>query len=1088
MPKQLLDGSAFDVVAETDDARRDAPGVQDHNVHGTKDPGQSKIFRTGQDMDPGQSKMPMPTEMRILYSQHSSKKAFIVFDPTSPLLGLTSAISGSGLLDAAVRPLARVKHLRTATPAKKKLLAKTSMSNNIGIDWSQAGAFVQDGTIFYSPNCSRTVVIPPHATTQSPFCHDVLDTKDFKQPVWWTDVYGWQSFIPTSPSYTASPFEPFCWMLRIIQVNVWKSSQHVKRYQMHDDDIFAWRDREKLLTEAAELIRIWFKIPGNMPPPPSNFGYAGIHNTRADAVECITVARNWLGVWMGFLSYLIARSKSESPSRSPAYTKLPANSPIPVWYHRLQETHHYPAAWLDGLLLSTVCNFDVKTLRAGVVFAWSIGDKTRPTIQWFLEHNIPLWFVWSKDEERLMERDRLYEMLRPPNDLIQSAMTKLFNNPSTNIPLASLVIRNYYNLGSNPVTNETVNLLKYKEAPSFVLHYTTKVFLSQDDELARLGADIDSTLTSVLQTKRAQQLAASVADADVPTQTMIEGDSKRGKLFDHWREFITIRRKRQEEIINVKTQKEHDRRLARERNPGVRNADMYTWEKIQSSGGKELYMHHRVRKNRNEAVFASYKKHQRLYNALTNEWDLCRDFDMDNGVVDSDSEDESEYGAGYSPLPPPEDDVATDFQHLGGLNEPERNHEAPLPISSTPRSGPQAAFDARPYSVSQNPSQMEEMDAENDGKEADHIYSNDVIEFLNFGYGYVPLLEARTKPLFPTKEWEQILLALGILPPFSEVSVDIEDKHAISVFFHAILKKTQLPVAVDDLASLNHAAIRHLFNFAAVHRPTSDLFIFSEPRSRTCNWMLGINHPECALYVCRYILSNPNAHTIVTVANRLLQRGIPFRTLIAHSYSARYTSVALPYSPTSFRLINHEFTTQDFETYRLQCQQVLSQPQGRAALLHGGIIWRIAKDFLSVDEVLLGPSIEVITHRVGYSHNSGTDGVRYCDDELTENELATICGTYSLYTATGQISIKSWFPPPICWTKDRMGINWVEWTARNEQFFQDLMKEIRAGKSKPKTVVEWTSILRGNKMARILRQNIRERARQFLDDVVPSRS
>ncbi|KAF8185393.1 hypothetical protein BJ912DRAFT_852706 [Pholiota molesta] len=189
--------------------------------------------------------------------------------------------------------------------------------------------------------------------------------------------------------------------------------------------------------------------------------------------------------------------------------------------------------------------------------------------------------------------------------------------------------------------------------------------------------------------------------------------------------------------------------------------------------------------------------------------------------------------------------------------------------------------------------------------------------------------------------------------------------------------------------------------------------------------------------------------------------------------------------PPSYRYSTHIFTPQDFDTSMLRCQAVLSQPQGRAALLKGGIIWRIAKQFLSSDGVLDGPSVEVTSHRVGYSHASGTPKVQYCDDDLTENEIGIICGTYSLYTSLGQVTVKSWFPPPVCWNKDRTGVQWIEWTARNEQFFTDLLEDIKSGKAVPLTVVEWTSRLRGWRLSRSIRDNNRIRTSAFFDTYVP---
>jgi hypothetical protein len=935
-----------------------------------------------------------------------------------------------------------------------------NMPPTISFDWSQGRAFVQEGTIFYSPNCSRTVLIPMQVSTTSPFYGTRIDASLFKQPVWWTDVYGWQSFIPLAPSFTSSPFEPFCWVPRIVEVDVLvnphsTSGERQRRYQMHPDDALLWSERERLIVEAAERIRIWYKIPGNLPPPPSRFNYSRAHKSKGIAKKMISLSRDWFGVWIGFLSYLIACTKRNLPSRSTAYKRPDPNSPFPVWHQRLQESHKYPADWLDGLCSSTVCSFDTKTPRAGVVFEWSKADNTRPDISWFLDHNIPLWFVWSKEEERAILHDRSLSFLKPPNSLIQEALSHLFNNPSSTIPLAGLIINRYYNMGSDPVTNETVKLLKFKEAPSFVLESTTRIFLGQTTELERINEQTDENLKALLISRREEQRALSLAEAAVPTQTMIEDVERKGKLYNHWQDFLEKREKRQAEILKVESTKDRQKRISRSQKPGVKNADIYTWEKIRSSGGKEVYMRLRVDKKRNEQVFSSFKQHQRIYNALTNEWDLCKEFGRDvsgkenignQNVEDSDSDDASDEDEGFNWLheqyprhnSEPYEVASSSFQrrqqsplqrdyspsqnlHVERDYSPSQN----LHVVSHCLQSPEVYFPTTPprdFSPQRNsyaialhhhavegdyattPPREDNMDIEenDDAKGLTLHYSQDVIEFLSYGYGYVPAIpsESNLKP-FTVKEWETAISAFGFVT--ASISMDFVDfeKRAIIDFFNNLAKKIPLPSSSDDLNSDCHAALCHLFDFAGIHRPSEDLFVFSAPRSTACNWLLGVNSPEVALYVCRYILSNPRAHTIVTVANRLLHRGVPFRTLLGMDSSARWQMNLIDgREPPSFRYSTHLFTPKDFDASMLRCQSVLSQPQGRAALLKGGIIWRIAKQFLSTDGVLDGPSIEVTSHRVGYSHISGTSKVQYCDDDLTENEIDIICGTYSLYTSS----------------------------------------------------------------------------------------
>ncbi|KAF8177828.1 hypothetical protein BJ912DRAFT_856650 [Pholiota molesta] len=171
----------------------------------------------------------------------------------------------------------------------------------------------------------------------------------------------------------------------------------------------------------------------------------------------------------------------------------------------------------------------------------------------------------------------------------------------------------------------------------------------------------------------------------------------------------------------------------------------------------------------------------------------------------------------------------------------------------------------------------------------------------------------------------------------------------------------------------------------------------------------------------------------------------------------------------------------------LQCKSLLSSPRGRAAILMGGIVGRIAKEYISVDAVLHGPSIEITTHRVGYFGPSAGGDRRYCDDELTEHEIAVICGTYTMYTGTvvGQTTIRSWLPPPSAWCKNGAGFRWLEWTECSEAFFVQLLQDIQAGKARPLSVADWRSRLRGLKSTRELLNFSNEQARRFMDEQLP---
>jgi hypothetical protein len=185
---------------------------------------------------------------------------------------------------------------------------------------------------------------------------------------------------------------------------------------------------------------------------------------------------------------------------------------------------------------------------------------------------------------------------------------------------------------------------------------------------------------------------------------------------------------------------------------------------------------------------------------------------------------------------------------------------------------------------------------------------------------------------------------------------------------------------------------------SAIRRPNDTLFIFDTPKSSACSWVIGVESAATALYICRVIVSNPHGHTILTIAYKLLQHGIPFRTLIHLPSVSNVGTLSSKTQPSSYRKEGYKYTTEDFEGAMVKCKRLLTAPQGRAALLQGGIVWRIAREFLSLDAALEGPSIEVTEYCAGFSVASHMRGHQHWDDSLNDLEIGIICGTYVLYT------------------------------------------------------------------------------------------
>ncbi|KAF9000164.1 hypothetical protein BDQ17DRAFT_1245869 [Cyathus striatus] len=132
----------------------------------------------------------------------------------------------------------------------------------------------------------------------------------------------------------------------------------------------------------------------------------------------------------------------------------------------------------------------------------------------------------------------------------------------------------------------------------------------------------------------------------------------------------------------------------------------------------------------------------------------------------------------------------------------------------------------------------------------------------------------------------------------------------------------------------------------------------------------------------------------------------------------------------------YRFSLNDYASYLQRHAAFLSSPRGRAALLMGGIVGRLACEHMSLDGVLQGPSSAVTNQHIGVKYVNRS-GLEFCDDALTEDKMDIICGAYHCYTGKrNQIAVCSWWPLPKHWRKDSNGLNWGYWTPWNEVWYR----------------------------------------------------
>ncbi|KAG1836197.1 hypothetical protein DFJ58DRAFT_735124 [Suillus subalutaceus] len=181
---------------------------------------------------------------------------------------------------------------------------------------------------------------------------------------------------------------------------------------------------------------------------------------------------------------------------------------------------------------------------------------------------------------------------------------------------------------------------------------------------------------------------------------------------------------------------------------------------------------------------------------------------------------------------------------------------------------------------------------------------------------------------------------------------------------------------------------------------------------------------------------------ISTIALKLLKKGIPFKTLQPMAVSPRTRRPLSELRTYSLRYFRPPFKAvyTDYIVYEQYHHEFMKEDCAQAALLRGGILWRLALHSLGsnvLPSALIGISQDAVPFGQMLSLNCKT----HFDDDLSEEEVDFICGTYYVYTNNGCIEKLSWWPRPRAWAGSGLDVGF--WSARCEGWFQTRLENIR---------------------------------------------
>jgi len=818
------------------------------------------------------------------------------------------------------------------------------------LDHSAGRVTLLNGDIFYSPNSQRPAVLPdPPVINSYLFRGTSLRLQTFYTPRWWTQPYGWLAFLPLRPSFSGYPFDRLNIFPVIEQVS---SSEH----RLHPDLMQLWKRLENKLIWATTFLGQHYPAACIRPPPPSSSGYVHSYSTARAARAQAHASRDWFVMWMGLLSYRIS-NVSPSAERPPAWVDLLVGL-------------GFPQAWMMGILGSTVADFSPHVLRVGVFLdplepPPQFGTAPR-SVDFFCEHHVPVWYPWTSRQVQAARENSSLAQLAPPPELLQDAASFLIRSPSPSL----------------------------SSVPTFSASSTMPIHTSSSPRQVTSPAASAPIIPSSL----SQQFA---------TATSVNASS--------WELFFKRRAERHVNVLRNETPAQRDRRMQRQRHPPTVKTSVYQW--IQTEDDPFNRTREKVARRWNAAILDDYIGRRR-YDAIENEWDVCSEFTGDD-AEDDDAEEDEEYpdmlqeylygepaavSGGVAGGHPQPTEVHGDAANIYASANPFNRAPSPVAAVEVDEDAADIYASANPFNRTPSPVSAVEVSADY------QMSPPNPVEYLAFHYGYTPPLSVLLEDPDDQRQWKIAQRAVGLVMPADMSISPVEIGMARFVRSLIMGKSTSdnCDLYDENRNALLHSRSELRFSYVALtDSPTnsgtnprstySKIIVLSSPPSSACTWHLGLFSAKSAVYAFRLIAQS--SQDIFGVSRHLIEQGIPFRTLqllrapVSMSRSNYIKS-------TPFRLSGYVFTLHDYAAYLRDRAAILSQPWARAALLRGGIVWRLAIDNLSVDAALDGPSSAVDVHHIGDSFHDERFINKYCDDGITDHDLSMICGSYECFTGS----------------------------------------------------------------------------------------
>ena len=390
-----------------------------------------------------------------------------------------------------------------------------------------------------------------------------------------------------------------------------------------------------------------------------------------------------------------------------------------------------------------------------------------------------------------------------------------------------------------------------------------------------------------------------------------------------------------------------------------------------------------------EDVLGDHSSEQIRYDPVQNEYDICADWGRDPSDIAEAEEEEARRNGG------------NEVESFSGDNtDPEAVHQMahqinlPHVFDETPWKPVALRFAADGGSGT--------LIVQGSRSELDRLESN-VRMTMRMWFGFSPSPPLLEQPPIETEKDQKVFCRLlGWTWNMVKENRGLFSRPFIVASARFLDCLSRQPSTIDpqdwDLNRFNHSCLVNTSRFSCLKILTTasgrKVYMFDLGNARTVRWNIALNTASEAMVVCRL----DNSMDERDIAQFLVDYGISFHTLQPSSSVVRTPRVNRPPMKIPVRNDAHIFTADDYIVYRNNCYYMLRHPRGRAALMYGTYVGRIAQNIVSLESVFDGPSGWSMDASEMFVVTDIDTGIEYIDDQLTEEEKLMLIGRYDCHT------------------------------------------------------------------------------------------